>query len=837
MKFDNLLNIVVQCLTMNNIEFLKAIFGNDYIQVHVTDFKWDPFQIPVDLHLSAWKGDYLRNYKFKPKTNQYFTISTFHPDENGVARRRKALYQKTHVIVLDDVREKLSIEAVNRLPSPSYILETSPGSEQWGYILNEPCTDRNKVENLLNGLVANGLAPGGKDPGMRGVTRYVRLPEGYNTKESKMIDGKPFKCQILDWQPYLTTTIEELAQPFNVDLNYIGRDKRVDGAFNVPDHPLLNTEINVKEIRSPGRYDITCPWIDEHTNQDDSGTAFFTNQDGTLGFSCHHGHCQHRTAKHLLEYLEEQSPGFEENYRKWFVNHSFKDIPEIVKEDTSFDLFLEKIKKEIPGSARHIHLCTEFLKLVDTLSEIERIHRHNNLCDINGWTKNEFAKILKDLRQTWCEKKEDVLFYNRFIFIRELDQFYDFNTGIFFTPGAFQNSFSSEDSEAKKEALMGGKVDKVDKMDFAPKMPKIFEEKGIIYGNTWTVTKENKGSPGNCSPWLDHFDVLGWSSNKKHILQFMAYTILHPENKINHILLFGGLEGIGKDFLLKPLIQALGEYAETINGDILLTDFNDYLLSTKYLHINETELGDHKESDRVSARLKPLATAPPDKLRVNPKNLKAFSIRNIVNVTMTTNSQSPIKLIGPSRRFYAVWSDLNMRNGHGDISPKWKEYWRSIWIWIKNGGIDHCIYYLRNCVDLSDFEPGAAPDMTEFLANIQEASKSPMQQTIEAFIQNKIGCFKSDIVTANDASTTLKAGILGSDEFMYSTPMWFTPTKVGRIMRDISSCVKIRAKGETDLKPWIVRNREKYDALTTSELHDEYKRQMKNTKDTFVQLR
>ena len=85
--------------------------------------------------------------------------------------------------MLDDVKEKLNLEEVNRLPAPSWV-ETSKGSEQWGYILTEPCTERHQVENLLDGLVANGLAPDGRDPGMKGVTRYVRLPDGYNTKSN-----------------------------------------------------------------------------------------------------------------------------------------------------------------------------------------------------------------------------------------------------------------------------------------------------------------------------------------------------------------------------------------------------------------------------------------------------------------------------------------------------------------------------------------------------------------------------------------------------------------------------------------------------------------------------
>ena len=249
-------------MTITNDEFLSALFGPDKPFVHVTDFDYDPGNIPGDKDLAAWKGDYFSNYRMSNGSNQYFTISIFNPDDTGTARRRKALYLRTPVIVLDDVKEKLSMTEVSKLPPPSWVLESSAGSEQWGYILNEPCHDRSMVENLLDGLVANGLAPEGKDPGMKGVTRYVRLPEGYNNKQSKLDRGLPFKCKITTWSPFNRVTIEQLAEPFAVDLHAVRREARVDGAADVPDHPLLNAGLHIKEVRSDGRFDITCPWVD-----------------------------------------------------------------------------------------------------------------------------------------------------------------------------------------------------------------------------------------------------------------------------------------------------------------------------------------------------------------------------------------------------------------------------------------------------------------------------------------------------------------------------------------------------------------------------------------------
>ena len=354
-------------------------------------------------------------------------------------------------------------------------------------------------------------------------------------------------------------------------------------------------------------------------------------------------------------------------------------------------------------------------------------------------------------------------------------------------------------------------------------MPPVFEEKGITYGNSWRKEEEIYGVEGDCSKWLDHFDKLGWGDNKKHMLQWMAFTILHPETKINHMLLLGGHEGCGKDYLLTPLIEAMGEYSHTIDGNDLLSGFNEYLLGTKYLHINETELGDHRQAQEVSNKLKPLAAAPPTTLMVNDKFVSRFKIRNIVNLSMTTNSKSPVKLNGTSRRFYAIWSNLIIRNQYDEVTAEWEEYWEDRINWMNNGGVQHCIYYLRNHVDLSDFSPGSAPPMTDFLRDIKEDSKSPMQQTVEAFITEKIGVFEYDLISSQDASATLRTGSIDAEEFTYSKAEWFTPVAVGKQLTNINGCMNLRMKGdEGESRVWAIRNKDTYDGMSMRQRYDAY---------------
>lgn len=857
-------------LHISNKEFIDAVFGEDAPWCHVTDFPYDPGNIPKDKHLIAWKGDYFSRYNLAPNTNQYFTISTFYADDQQQARRRKALYRQTHCLVLDDVREKLSEEAAQRLPEPSWILETSENSLQWGYILDVPCTEAARIDNLNDGLIASDLAPKGKDPGQRGITRYVRLPEGINNKVSKLVNGQPYKCQMRLWKPFNKVTLEQLAEPFGIDLNHVRREQRVDGAAEVSDHPLINIPdtIHIKEVRSDGRFDILCPWVEEHTGQDDSGSAVFTNSDGTIGFKCHHGACDSRTGADLLRFIENDTPGFSSKLKNWQVMReldivaapvSFMSslpvaqptthvqetpvvnapiaevsfltpqpiaqppVAEAVDPD-ALQLLCDNLRRQLPGTNEQRELASKVLKFTDDMPKIDQKHWHEVVVDIMRWSKADFKDIITDLRKTWYgEKVSKAEFYDNVVFVKELNQFYDWESCIFFSTEAFQNAFSHEDAEARKIALQDGRVQKVDRLDYAPKQPRVFIENGCRYANTWTEASQSVGAPGDSSRWLQHFDALGWEEHRDHIEKWMAFTLRHPDRKINHMLLLGSGEGCGKDFLLYPLIKAMGDNHTTIEGEDLLSDFREFLLSTKYLHINEAELGDRREALAVSNKLKPLAAAPPDTLRVNQKGIKPIKIRNIVNATMTTNSVMPLRLNGPSRRFYAIWSDLNPRDKNDNMKREWLEYWEDRWNWMKAGGWKAVVHHLMNVVDLSDFNPNQAPPMTEFLREIKESSKSPMQQTIEAFINKEHGAFRCDVLTSNDMGETLRAGAMMPSDMM-TDPKFFTDKKVGMVLKEIGCYKQVRT---SEARLWIIRDEEKYAAMTSTQLYHEYERQMK----------
>lgn len=325
-------------MNISNVEFLTQVFGPYWQSAHVTAFPDDPLAVSKERRGICWGGGWARDRlgAFSPEENQYFTVSLFSPfddpDRGQRAARRKELFLATYVIVVDDVHEKVPAERAQRLPYPSYRLETSPGNEQWGYLLSAPSWSRDEVDNLLDGLISQGLNPDGTDPGMKGVTRYVRLPEGSNTK-TKYVEqlGHPFKCRMLEWRPDLRYTLADLAKGYGVDL-YQRREHAPSREMAVADdaHPVLHAAshglIQITGSDGRGKHDIVCPWVHEHSGQDESGTVIFTNKDGSFGFDCKHGHCADRGAKDVVRYVDDKWPGFADYYQAYKAQAKFAQV-------------------------------------------------------------------------------------------------------------------------------------------------------------------------------------------------------------------------------------------------------------------------------------------------------------------------------------------------------------------------------------------------------------------------------------------------------------------------------------------------------------------------------
>ena len=713
-------------IVLSNQEFLEAIFGEEWGKAHVTSFVQDPENITEKDRPLCWAGGPAsdRLESFLPNENQFFTISLFNPTEEGRAARRKALFDATFVIVADDVSEKLDPDAVAKLPEPSYKLHSSAGSEQWGWILDYPCDNQNHVENLLDGLVAKGLAPDGVDPGMKGVTRYVRLPGGVNTKAKRYVEGKPFNCYISEWEPTRLHSIKTLAAVFNIDLNAErGTDiSRAASSEVVKNHPVWKY-VTALEMGNDGWVRIECVNANAHTADDPTGAAIRVIDDGSIQYQCHHGHCNGERNKKItgaraLEILSESHPNIASEVRAYCMD----------------------LKREGLEAMRETGLTGRTNPPADEASPNAILHNQ--------------------------------LDPDRYIYLAPENKFYDTKAGTLLTPAGLNGRYLRQ-LPGKKGAPTASEVlqstlspqTEADSMGWnptglsaPPRSQLVFSAGGKRLVNTWDGIAL---SPvvGDVSPWLDLVEYLIPNVDEREVvLDFLAYTLQHVGRKPGFAIGHRGHHRIGKDLMYRAMMEIFGSASNTIDIDNVLGGWGDYIRGIKFAVITEVDREqDHKVANSMKIVIAPTASG------VRSLNIKGGSVviqRDVMACVMMSNKRAFMKIEEGDKRYFIISSW---------VQPKPREYYQAIDQWYEhdNGSAKVLNFLLSR--DLSNFNAQTLPFMTEGALEMVKSGRYDYEQELEDLIYEGVHPFNMGAVTTKELRLikkeyNLKGGINGIDD-------------------------------------------------------------------------
>lgn len=291
---------------VTNDQFLSAIFGTSFSRAYplVCAKPGDPDQ-------GGWLAKRWPCNTSDSNLNWYFGPSLFEPDHDGLFKAKKELAVAVCVVMVDDVGTKVDADRFT-VCKPSWAIETSPGNYQYGYILTEPITKLEIAEEFKDRLLHAGLC----DKGATGAAaRWARLPNAIN---GRLKYGTPSpKCKLTQWNPELKYSVDELVELLGLDPS---NHQKATKTF-ATDTPETSTGLSeshntvIRALKAKGMYksalgggkhDITCPWVEQHTDGLDNGAAYFEPSEKypTGGFKCHHSHGGLYHIRDLLEYLQ-----------------------------------------------------------------------------------------------------------------------------------------------------------------------------------------------------------------------------------------------------------------------------------------------------------------------------------------------------------------------------------------------------------------------------------------------------------------------------------------------------------------------------------------------------
>ena len=278
---------------ITNAEFIAAVF---------TDLPEGAFAAvcskPGNPNLGGWparRADDRVPTIVVAEHNNYLGCSSFYPGDDGSFKARKAQFAACHFLMLDDLGTKVPLDRLGGFEL-SWLIETSPGNYQGGILFDAPITDGAVAVRLLNAVIDAGLC----DAGATGpLSRWARLPVAINGKP-KYADkaGNPFQCRLVEWRPDKRYSPQEIVDRLQLELAPAGRPKKPAKPPARPANTPHRTGNDADDVLTPkaeenpvvaalkarglyktplgsGKHDMTCPWVHEHTDELDTGAAYF----------------------------------------------------------------------------------------------------------------------------------------------------------------------------------------------------------------------------------------------------------------------------------------------------------------------------------------------------------------------------------------------------------------------------------------------------------------------------------------------------------------------------------------------------------------------------------
>jgi hypothetical protein len=597
------------------------------------------------------------------------------------------------VMMLDDIGTKSQEPPL----APTWIMETSEGSYQWGYAFSEQ-PSKGDFTAAIKAIAKAGYT----DPGATNAVRNFRLPGSVNLKPGR---GN-FASVLTEFHPEREYTLAEICTALDVvpDPTDTAQNNPIRLADTGKDSVMtwLNEQgLVLSPPNGEGWMGVVCPNNAEHTDGNIEGRYKPLDR----SYCCLHGHCVDFSSQMFLDWVADNG-GPE-------VDHGLRD-----------ELIAEKMSAALS-------------KL--TPNEIYR---------------DTAAELIAEVERKELGRIEKADWYKRFAYIQDDESYFDMQDRREVSRQTFNALFrhipcKSIHTARKVEAsicfdenrqAMGAKA--LVGVTYAAGEDVIVTRDGDLFGNRWRDARPELLGAKNESidMWLRHCqELVPEQAELDHIFDVMAFKVQNPKIKVNHAILHAGDEGSGKDTFWAPFIWAVcGDHLKNrgIMDNNSVNSQWGYQLESEILIINELKEPDAATRRQLANQLKPIIAAPPEMLPINRKGLHPYMMANRVFVLAFSNDPVPISLASQDRRWFCVWSTAPRMD-----SSKAKK----IWDWYRSGGFA-CIAKWLVARDVSKFNPSAPPMMTEFKANLIEHGMSMAESYLVDMLRERKGEFNKGVI-------------------------------------------------------------------------------------------
>lgn len=351
-----------------------------------------------------------------------------------------------------------------------------------------------------------------------------------------------------------------------------------------------------------------------------------------------------------------------------------------------------------------------------------------------------------------------------------------------------------------------------------PKESRIIRQQGLEYYNIYSPTELAEADqyiPEKTTVFFDHMDFIFGANTpaQQTFLNWFAFTLQRPEQRIPWAPLIVGVPGTGKGWIYQLLQKLLGEQnCAMIRSDDLgeRSAHNEWLSSTLLVCIDEMDSGS-KWADMN--RLKSILTEPYQ--IINKKYGAKGKERIFANFIGFANLLSAAALDENDRRFWV--HQIPRKRAE---SP---EYYTRLFAWLESDGPQHLLRWAMD-YDLAEFNATAPPPMTAAKREMIEATRPQIERILTDAVDDAVGCFAGDVVSHQQ----VQAYVARAMDETKLPPAAVYPLR-NAIQKKLTAAPQKKYRVERNgrherLYLYIVRNAERWTAATADEIVVEYLR-------------
>jgi hypothetical protein len=654
-------------------------------------------QYHADGAIKATWPAYLPSHGVREGEAWYGNTASFIVDrfEDGRVSASSANCEYCAVMVLDDIGTKSKTPP---LP-PTWIMETSPGNYQYGYVFSEQ-PPKGEFAAAVKAIAAAGYT----DPGACNPVRNFRLPGSVNLKPNRAEWGSI----LTEFHPDREFTLADICAALDVTPGPAEssgpRPIRMadDGADDVLVW-LSGQGLLLSRPNAEGWAGVICPNSAEHTDGNPEGRYMPLNR----AFCCMHGHCVDLDSNTYMQWVADNggprhAPGLRDELMAAHLELALAKIrPSPEYPDAAAEVIAEVERKEL-GRVEKAKWYQRFAYLQDDEAFFD-------MQDRRELSRNTFNALFRHIK---CVSVH--------------------STGKSARRVEASVCFDENRQAAGAKSLVG--------ITYAAGESVLVTKDGLVYGNRWRDARPPTVAC-DISIWLRHLErMVPLDFEREHLLNVLAHKVQFPGHKINHAVLLGGKPGSGKDTLLAPFFWAVGGAAK-LNCSLVknedLTSQWGYGLECEVMEIAELRQSEARDRRALENHLKPVIAAPPEYLPVNRKGLHPYMALNRVLVVAFSNERVSISLPSDDRRWFVLWAAAE-RLPEVDAVALWN------WYTNRNGFAGVAAWLAAR--DVSAFNPSAPPPMTEAKAIMVEAGMSTAESVLVEMMRERRGPFAQGVI-------------------------------------------------------------------------------------------